>query len=305
LTNINDVLVPAHFSQALRILFDEVSHTHLVPLLAGLLFAAHTRGNVTSEISRLATDLAAAQRATFAGPDARAMMVALTFLGPCYLRSAIAQGPHLKTAITTQLFYIGRLWRQNVDAHCEGFASSHDASVLYAHPPTRGSAPLQMELETKPFVRSVYVLIDRISDGTWGNRTGEVKRCMKAAIIDVYRLESEQYRTTTNNDKELFKWLAMSVYPGDFHTLVRDNTVWKLIVCHWAVLCNKRSNNLWYFKGLLARMYNQTMKEIHEIDDPKGARYGSWEEWKVGMRFVIGHFPEGTWRNHRTDVVED
>jgi len=156
--------------------------------------------------------------------------------------------------------------------HKAALSANPDTKILIDEPVTYGRLPTQPEINDMPVVKSLYKLVNNIDDEEWGNKTVDIKKQMMNAIYDWQLLACEQSRcfqqtadpntTDTDNDKELFKWLAMSDYTADFKACVEGNTVWKIIVCNWVALCRPR-NSIWHFcGGMLPKLFAKSRMSI-------------------------------------------
>ncbi|THX34902.1 hypothetical protein D6D10_07417, partial [Aureobasidium pullulans] len=217
--------------------------------------------------------------------------------------------PTLHLALTDALWITGLHWAQ-VMFFLNALSKDPEGQILTANPTASGQYPTQPQIDQFPFVQQLFALIDLIPDAEWGARTAEIRGHMKQVVRDLYTLESSQNRAMvdasrdgfpSNNDKQLFAWLSMSSHPPDFAQIIQQNLVWRVILCQWAVLCQRRKS-VWYFKGILPVLYNMAITDINATANT--TRVGTWAQWKFCLRPVIEALA-ASWIDYKTPVAED
>lgn len=274
-----------------RAVFDKACQDQVAVVLAGCLYSTVFTNNPVVIQTFLTHFDAAVLKMQISVDTAPALLTTAIISGPAKLQFLVKnKKATLLHDLTDFLFGIAGLWKL-VDMHKAALSANPDTKILIDEPVTYGRLPTQPEINDMPVVKSLYKLVNNIDDEEWGNKTVDIKKQMMNAIYDWQLLACEQSRcfqqtadpntTDTDNDKELFKWLAMSDYTADFKACVEGNTVWKIIVCNWVALCRPR-NSIWHFKGFAGVVHNQ-MYQITKQSPPNVLNGNGWIAYKDSL----------------------
>ncbi|THV82260.1 hypothetical protein D6D29_04783 [Aureobasidium pullulans] len=280
-----DDLVPSNVRPDLIKIFDDTAiHNPLLLLVAVAFVSASPTYNDMNQVATIYKIILDRRPKWIIGKtnsEREARLVFNIIMGPLALHYAHHVGRASSTIhkqINSAAFMLSSCWAMTTswDAY---FESSTNGAPLYL---TVMNSVDVSQVATLPPVKHFEILINSLTlgDGTKNELKSAVEDCYKIAI----NITADENNTSTNySNIAIFRWLSISTYEPDPEATVQEQLIWSLILCHWAMLCQRRKK-VWYFEDIAAPLFNEFLADLREagiLDDDT-----TWPIWREGLRYL-------------------